>query len=350
MPRLKTRLLRAALTGVMALAVGVFLCMCAMIWEIVFFDEAAPRCAVGCHTPTMTVGMPMATRPAASFAAEAVPQDTCLTCHAQGATHLIWMPLGRWLAFGAAGAVLAVGLWRAASLYRRRARWTTLRERAIRYVDVRFGVVEPVQKALGKPVPRWSTHWFYCLGGLTLTAFIIQAVTGIMLAFYYKPSAEINPVTGYSYAYESILYIMEEVQFGALVRTIHHWAANLMIVLCVAHMVRVFIMDAYRPPRELNWVVGVLLLVLTLAFGFTGYLLPWDQTAFWAATVGTDIAGNIPAVGEPALIFLRDGWTVTGLTLSRFYGLHVIVLPIATLGFMGLHFLMVRRLGVARPL
>lgn len=139
-------------------------------------------------------------------------------------------------------------------------------------------------------------------------------------------------------------------RFGAGVRSIHSWAANGMIVLCVAHMLRVFIMGAYKSPRELNWVTGVVLFLITLVFGFTGYLLPWDQRAFWATTVGTEIAGSIPVIGELALVFLRVGWDVSAQTLSRFYGLHVIVLPITVLATMGLHFMMVRRQGIARPL
>jgi quinol-cytochrome oxidoreductase complex cytochrome b subunit len=115
-------------------------------------------------------------------------------------------------------------------------------------------------------------------------------------------------------------------------------------------MLRVFIMGAYKPPRELNWVSGTLLLILTVAFGFTGYLLPWDQRAFWATTVGSEIAGGIPVIGDLALVFLRVGWNVTAQTLSRFYAMHVLALPIFTLVFMGAHFLMVRRQGVARPL
>jgi len=115
-------------------------------------------------------------------------------------------------------------------------------------------------------------------------------------------------------------------------------------------MLRVFIMGAFKPPRELNWVSGTILLVITLGFGFTGYLLPWDQRAFWATTVGTEIAGSIPVIGDLALVYLRVGWNVSALTLSRFYGLHIIGLPLLTLAMMGLHFLMVRRQGVARPL
>jgi quinol-cytochrome oxidoreductase complex cytochrome b subunit len=115
-------------------------------------------------------------------------------------------------------------------------------------------------------------------------------------------------------------------------------------------MLRVFIMGAFKPPRELNWVSGVLLFIVTLAFGFTGYLLPWDQRAYWATTVGTEIAGSLPIIGDPALILLRVGWNISDLTLSRFYGLHVIVIPAITLVMMGLHFMMVRKQGIMKPL
>jgi quinol-cytochrome oxidoreductase complex cytochrome b subunit len=171
---------------------------------------------------------------------------------------------------------------------------------------------------------------------------VVQAVTGIMLAFYYKPTPET--------AFASIQFIETQVRFGSAIRAVHHWAANGMIVMCTAHMLRVFIMGAYKNPRELNWVSGVVLLILTLVFGFTGYLLPWDQRAFWATTVGTEIAGSLPIIGDLGLVFLRVGWDISAETLSRFYALHVIAVPILTLALMGAHFLMVRRLGIARPL
>ena len=135
------------------------------------------------------------------------------------------------------------------------------------------------------------------------TQVIVQGITGIMLAFYYKPTP--------AEAYLSIQFIENEVLLGSAVRMIHHWSANGMIVLAIAHMLRVFIMGAYKAPRELNWVSGVVLLTMTLLFGFTGYLLPWDQRAYWATTVGTEIAGSIPVIGELALVFLRGGWNIT---------------------------------------
>ncbi len=271
-----------------------------------------------------------------------VERDTCLHCHLAGENTGLWTPVSRWTIFGVAGLVLVFGLYRSASAWTTRRPWKPLTARAADWVDERYSVKKPLEKALSKPVPNYALRWFYCLGGITAFLFVVQAVTGIMLAFHYKPTP--------GEAYASIQFIENEVRFGAAIRAIHHWAANGMIVMCVAHMLRVFITGAYKAPRELNWVGGTLLLIMTLAFGFTGYLLPWDQRAFWATTVGTEIAGGIPDAGPLALVFLRGGWTVTGQTLSRFYAAHVLVLPVATLALMGLHFLMVRRQGIARPL
>lgn len=281
-------------------------------------------------------------RPQQASAAVVPEQDPCLHCHVKGEETGLWTPLARWMLFGTAGLFFAFGLVRGISVWRTRTPWKPLSLRAGEWIDVRYQISDPLSKILDKRVPAYARHWWYCLGGITAFLFVVQAVTGIMLAFYYEPTPEA--------AYASIQFIEQEVRFGAAVRMVHHWAANGMIVMCVAHMARVFIMGAFKPPRELNWVSGVILLVLTLAFGFTGYLLPWDQRAFWATTVGSEIAGSIPVIGDLALVFLRVGWDVTALTLSRFYALHVIVLPVTTLALMGAHFLMVRRLGVARPL
>jgi quinol-cytochrome oxidoreductase complex cytochrome b subunit len=184
-------------------------------------------------------------------------------------------------------------------------------------------------------------RWWYCLGGITAFLFAVQAVTGILLAFYYKPTPKPHTPAFSTSRPRSVLdqrYVLSP------------WSANGMVVMCTAHMLRVLIMGAYKKPRELNWVSGVLLLLLTLVFGFTGYLLPWDQRAFWASTVGTEIAAAIPVVGDLALVMLRVGWDVSAETLSRFYSLHVIFLPIMVIVSMGAHFLMVRRLGIAKPL
>jgi hypothetical protein len=269
-------------------------------------------------------------------------RDPCLHCHIIGENKGLWTPISRWALFGGLGMVFVLGVYRSASVWKTRAPWVPLTTRTAEWVDERYEVSEPLSKVLNKPVPKYALRWFYCLGGITAFLFVVQGVTGIMLAFYYKPTPET--------AYASIQYIEEQVRFGASVRAIHHWAANGMIVMCIAHMLRVFIMGAFKPPRELNWVSGVLLLLLTLAFGFTGYLLPWDQRAFWATTVGSEIAGSIPIIGNLALIYLRVGWEVGAQTLSRFYALHIIGLPIFTLGFMLAHFLMVRRQGIMKPL
>ena len=269
-------------------------------------------------------------------------QDTCLHCHISGEDKGLWTPLARWLLFGGVGLVFAFGAYRSASVWTNRSPWKPLTARMAEWVDERYQISKPLSKALSKLVPKYAVRWWYCLGGITAFLFVIQATTGIMLAFYYRPTPEA--------AYASIQFIETQVRFGAAIRAIHSWSANGMILMCAAHMLRVFIMGAYKAPRELNWVSGALLLIITLAFGFTGYLLPWDQRAYWATTVGTEIAGSIPVIGNLALVFLRVGWDVGALTLSRFYSLHVIVLPISVLATMGAHFLMVRRLGIARPL
>jgi cytochrome b6 len=269
-------------------------------------------------------------------------QDPCLHCHIVGENKGIWTPLARWSLFSSMGLLFVFGMYRSASVWKNRTPWVPLNKRAGEWIDERYQVSEPLTKILNKPVPKYALRWFYCLGGITAFLFVTQAITGIMLAFYYKPTPEA--------AFASIQYIESQVRFGASIRMIHHWSANLMILMCTAHMLRVFIMGAYKRPRELNWVSGVLLLLLTLVFGFTGYLLPWDQRAFWATTVGTEIAGSIPVIGDLALVFLRVGWGISAQTLSRFYALHVIAVPIFTIVFMAAHFIMVRRQGIARPL
>ncbi len=268
--------------------------------------------------------------------------DTCLHCHLNGEDTRLWTPLARWSIFGTFAMIFAFGVVRSSTVWRTRSPWIPLSRRAVDWVDSRYKVVEPLEKVLKKPVPRFATQWFYCLGGITLFLFIIQGITGIMLAFYYKPTPEA--------AYASIQYIETQVRFGSGIRAIHHWAANGMVLMCTAHLLRVFIMGAYKAPRELNWASGMLLFLLTMGFGLTGYLLPWDQRAYWATTVATEIAGGIPDIGNLALLFMRVGWGVTELTLSRFYALHILALPIITILTMGMHFLMICRQGMAQPL
>ncbi len=269
-------------------------------------------------------------------------QDTCQHCHISGTIENLWVPLARWGVFGAAGLVFAYGFYRSGSVWLTRKKWRPLWLRTADWIDERYQIVEPLKEMLSKPVPLFATKWMYCLGGITFALFVILGITGTMLAFYYKPSPD--------EAYASIQAIETQVQFGAAIRAIHHWSANGMIIMTVAHLLRVFITGAFKAPRELNWMSGVLLFIITFSFGFTGYLLPWDQRAFWATTVGTEIGGGIPWIGDLALVFLRGGWDVSAVTLSRFYALHVLVLPAAIIILLGMHFLMVRRQGVARPL
>jgi len=281
----------------------------------------------------------------ASVATEEPPlpeKNTCFHCHLSGEIANLWVPLTRWVIFGVAGLVFAFGFYRSGSVWITRKRWTPLWMKARDWIDERYQIVEPIRGVLKKPVELFSTRWWYCLGGITFVLFLIQGVTGTLLAFYYKPTPD--------EAYASIQFIETQVRFGAAIRAIHHWSANAMVVMVVAHLLRVFITGAFKPPRELNWISGVILFVMTLGFGFTGYLLPWDQRAFWATTVGSEIAGGIPWIGDLSLIFLRGGWDVSAVTLSRFYAVHILILPIIILAFLGVHFLMIRRQGIARPL
>jgi cytochrome b6 len=213
--------------------------------------------------------------------------------------------------------------------------------RIMNWVDERFGTgsVEEFLRHKTVPIHR-HTIWYY-LGGMTLFLFIIQVLTGILLLLYYRPTA--------SDAFESVQFIMTQVQFGWLIRSIHSWSANLMIFLVFAHMFSVYFLKAYRKPRELTWVTGMLLMFVVLAFGFSGYLLPWNTLSFFATKVGTDMAGFVPGIGRWVLEFLRGGKEVTGATLTRFFGFHVAVLPgLATL-LLAMHLLLVQRLGMSTP-
>jgi quinol-cytochrome oxidoreductase complex cytochrome b subunit len=189
------------------------------------------------------------------------------------------------------------------------------------------------------PVHR-HTIWYY-FGGMTLFLFGIQVATGILLVLYYRPSAE--------EAFESVQFIMAEVEFGWLIRSIHAWSANLMIATLLIHLLSVYFTRAYRKPRELTWVSGVLLFGIALVFGFSGYLLPWNTLAYFATKVGTDVAGQLPVVGHLLLRILRGGEEVTGATLSRFYAIHVAILPLLTFGILGLHLFLVQKQGMSIP-
>jgi len=209
-------------------------------------------------------------------------------------------------------------------------------------LDERLELKAAVQKQLRKPLSGRVTHWGGCFGGITFLLFAIQVVTGVLLAIYYRPSVES--------AHDSVLFIMNDVRYGWLIRSVHRYAAELMVLTVMVHMVKVFLAGAYKPPRELTWVSGVFLLFLTLTFGFTGYLLPWDQRAYWATTVGTEMAHSVPLVGKYLSYALKGGDVIGQRTLSRFYAMHVIVLPWVTAFFLLSHFLMIRRQGAYEPL
>jgi cytochrome b6 len=192
-----------------------------------------------------------------------------------------------------------------------------------------------------KGVPIHTQEVWYYLGGLTLFLFAVQVFTGILLLLYYRPSA--------TEAYESVQFIVTRVPFGWLIRNIHSWSANLLIAAAFAHLFSVFLLKSYRKPRELTWVSGMLLLFLMLGFGFSGYLLPWNELSFFATKVGTGIAGSVPLAGPFLLRLLRGGDDVTGATLSRFFGLHVAVLPAISTALVVLHLLFVQRQGMSVP-
>jgi cytochrome b6 len=201
------------------------------------------------------------------------------------------------------------------------------------------GIIHFMQK---KEVPRNRHSLWYYFGGVTLFLFIIQVVTGILLLFYYKANEEL--------AFESIKFLMSKVSFGWLIRSVHSWSANLMILAAFIHMFSVFFTKAYRKPRELTWLSGIGLLGMGLAFGFSGYLLPWNELALFATKVGTDIAGALPFIGEPILKLLRGGEQVTGATLSRFFGFHVALFPAIFTILLTVHLMLVQMQGMSEPL
>ncbi len=218
----------------------------------------------------------------------------------------------------------------------------------IDWLEERSGLVGALRYFLFRKVPG-DTNWFHTLGSATLTAFLVQAITGVILAMYYQPDATVNPRTGTSAAYGSIQHITNDLTWGWLVRGMHKWGASVFIILMFFHMARVFLFGAYKYPRELNWIIGVSLLAVGMLEGFTGYLLPWDQTAYWATVVGINLNGTAPILGPFLADFLRGGAEIGGDTLSRFYSLHMLVIPGLIFALIGLHLYLVIRLGVSSP-
>ncbi|UCE60672.1 MAG: cytochrome b N-terminal domain-containing protein [Phycisphaerales bacterium] len=190
-------------------------------------------------------------------------------------------------------------------------------------------------------VPR-SLGWAGCLGGLAFVQFLIQAYTGILLLIYYKP----DPAR----AWDSVTFIKSNVPMGWLIQRVHTVGADMLIVLVFMHMARVAYYKIYRPPREFHWVSGMVLLGLTTFMAFTGYLLPWSNLSYWAASVGTEIPSAVPGIGEQIAIWLRRGQNISAETLGFFFAMHVAVLPALIVCLMGVHFIMIRRTGIAKPL
>jgi menaquinol-cytochrome c reductase cytochrome b subunit len=208
------------------------------------------------------------------------------------------------------------------------------------WLEERSGLVGATKYFLFRKVPR-DTNWFHTLGSATLTAFLIQAITGVILAFYYKPDPD--------KAYESIQHITNDLTLGWLVRGMHRWGASVFIILMFFHMARVFLFGAYKYPRELNWIVGVLILLLGMLEGFSGYLLPFDQTAYWATVVGINLNGTAPFLGPFLAQFLQGGTNIGENTLSTFYAIHMLLIPLALAGLILFHLYLVVRLGVTSP-
>jgi quinol-cytochrome oxidoreductase complex cytochrome b subunit len=205
------------------------------------------------------------------------------------------------------------------------------------WLDERLGLQTIYNVVLDRKVPK--VNWWFTLGSASAILFLLQAATGIFLSVYYVPSPD--------HAYDSIQYIMNEVTFGWLIRGIHHWGATLMVVVVFIHMLRTFFLAAYKYPREFTWVTGVILLLCTLGMGFTGYLLPWNQRAYWATTVGTAIPGTVPWIGPFITNVLRGGTDLSAVTLTRFFSMHIWFIPAIIIALIGIHIYMVIRLGIA---
>jgi len=214
-------------------------------------------------------------------------------------------------------------------------------EKVIHWLDDRLGLSAIRELADHKTVPVHSaTRWYY-FGGMTLFLLGVQVVTGILLLFYYRPTV--------AEGFDSVRFIMTRVEFGWLIRSIHSWSANLLIFVAFVHMFSVVFTHAYRPPRELTWASGIVLLGLMLGFGFSGYLLPWNQISYFATKVGTDVAGSTPVIGPAIARILRGGDDVGAATLTRFFALHVMVLPLITAAVIGVHLLLVQKNGMSTP-
>jgi len=210
-------------------------------------------------------------------------------------------------------------------------------QKTFTWLDERLGLKTIYDTVLDRKVPK--VNWWFTLGSASLFLFLLQGITGIMLTIYYVPSPD--------HAYDSIQYIMTGVSYGWLIRGVHHWGASLMVLVVFFHMLRTYFFGAYKYPREFTWVTGVLLLLLTLGMGFTGYLLPWNQRAYWATTVATSIAGTVPFLGNFINQALRGGMDLSAVTLARFFSAHIWWFPAIIGALIGVHLYMVIRLGIS---
>jgi quinol-cytochrome oxidoreductase complex cytochrome b subunit len=210
-------------------------------------------------------------------------------------------------------------------------------QKTFTWLDERLGLKTIYDTVLDRKVPK--VNWWFTLGSASLFLFLLQGITGIMLTVYYIPSPD--------HAYDSIQYIMTGVSYGWLIRGIHHWGSSLMVITVFCHMLRTYFFGAYKYPREFTWVTGVFLLLLTLGMGFTGYLLPWNQRAYWATTVATSIAGTVPFLGNFINQVLRGGMDLSAVTLARFFSVHIWWFPAMIGALIGVHMYMVIRLGIS---
>ncbi len=208
------------------------------------------------------------------------------------------------------------------------------------WLDARLKLKPLERTLLDEPIPGGAS-WIYVFGSATLFLFCLQAITGMFLAIYYVPSPDA--------AYDTVQFVQHDVSFGWFVRGLHHWGASAVMVAIGLHLLQVFLYGAYKPPREPMWIVGVLLLLFMMAFGFTGYLLPWDQNAYWATQVGTNMVASVPLIGDLLVRLLRGGESLGALTLSRFFALHVLFLPTLLVSGILLHLFILRRVGPAGP-
>lgn len=216
-------------------------------------------------------------------------------------------------------------------------------ERLKRPLDERFDLTNRLHETLlDRTVPDHARRYYFCFGGITFFLFVVEVLTGVVLTFYYVPSPD--------KAYASVYYISHFVGYGWLIRSVHSWAAQLMVIFITLHMLRVYLTGSYKNPREFNWVVGVVLYALVMGFSLTGSLLPWDQRAFWSSTVTLSLVQKVPFIGKSVAYTLMGADTVGSAALTRSFSGHIMLLPGALLVFLAAHFWMVRKQGISGPL